>query len=248
MPSRPYRLIVAALIQAIALRALAAMPAAEPAQFPDRTTPLLKAMTADEAYYAHRFVTVSRRKVRILDGATSSSHVGAPDDFFVDPSEPTPKTDLMSGLHAMACHANSEFFLGKVETSRALPTEDGAFLFTIYGLRVIEVFNVPSGARLQAGDLAELARAGGEITIDGKSVQATLEGYPRLAVGESYIVFAGHYEGYSILEGFGEYTLNGSMVTVPGAKVGDPRLAAGGIGLDEFRSVLRAAIAAPCSK
>lgn len=76
-------------------------------------------------------------------------------------------------------------------------------ILTDYRATVVDVVKADPAARLTAGDVITIRRAGGELQIDGRTVFSNESGFPPFARGGEYVLFlkTGTGQPYEMLAG-----------------------------------------------
>jgi hypothetical protein len=157
---------------------------------PDRTTPVLKAMTARQRAHARHFTKSQLGSSRMLDELQS---VDVHEDGWVAPTQPT--LDVLADL---AC-ASDAVLSGHVRSVQSFPTEDGRFLFSEYAVEALRVFRSMSRAGTP-GTVLTVIRLGGEMTIDGRPVTATISSFPALSTNRRYLLFLKYHSDTDTFE------------------------------------------------
>jgi hypothetical protein len=157
---------------------------------PDRTTPVLKAMTARQRAHARHFTKSQLGSSRMLDELQS---VDVHEDGWVAPTQPT--LDVLADL---AC-ASDAVLSGHVRSVQSFPTEDGRFLFSEYAVEALRVFRSMSRAGTR-GTVLTVIRLGGEMTIDGRPVTATISSFPALSTNRRYLLFLKYHSDTDTFE------------------------------------------------
>jgi hypothetical protein len=151
--------------------------------YPDRTTPILEKMTADQRVHSRLFGYHTGRRLideGIIQGDSAPLMVLNPD------VKPPAETDVLRGIFCAAKLAVAADAL----STEAFPTDDGTFTFSELQARVTEVFRSAPPTNVVAGQVITLVRPGGMVTINGKPVGGqTYWKYPLLTVGTTYLLF-----------------------------------------------------------
>jgi hypothetical protein len=147
---------------------------------PDRTQQALQRLTAPQRERARIHATQFKSTSRLLDEKLS---VRITQDYTDVADKP-----LADVLKDMVCRSDG-VFVGSVNAVEVNPTEDGTFLFSDYMTTIIDVVRTTVAAGLQIGQTVVVSRPGGETTIDGVRVAATINTFPPLVVGSSYLFF-----------------------------------------------------------
>lgn len=82
-------------------------------------------------------------------------------------------------------------------------SSDGAAIVTDYRATVVDVVKGDPSARVSAGDVITIRRAGGELQVEGRTVFSNESGFPPFARGGEYVLFlkTGGGQPYEMLAG-----------------------------------------------
>lgn len=160
---------------------------------PDKTAPIWRRMTPAQKEHARVFAEF-QGQARIIDNGVSVHR------FTTDvlPSNPLPAKTLYDAVKDLKCSVDA-VFEGRVVSGESFPTEDGTFLFTDYRVTIDRVFRSPSGpsgSHLEPNQDVVVARPGGALIVDGKSIEATVDAFPALETGRTYLLFVKYLPAY----------------------------------------------------
>lgn len=198
----------------------------------DRTTALVKALSAADAYHATLFDGLGQFQ-KPLDVLAS---VDAVDDLARMPA--TPARPTRDALRQAACETDTAF-VGAITEAASHPSGDGLFLWTSYRVRVVKPLRYRTGATPPSGTVT-VVRAGGSLTVEGVTIEARSNAYPPLVVGSQYYLFASFLDrtrAYKSSNRSGTYLVDGSSARLLGL-TNDERLQTG-VPVDELEAALR---------
>jgi hypothetical protein len=178
--SRASSLLAASLFIALLAAHVGTQAQGRPARGtpPDRTTPIQKQMTPAQHRHARLF---GDGGFRLLDWKQNL-------EVEVDPGFNPATKPLAEVIADLAC-ASDAVFLGVVSDSRSWPTENGTMLFTEYTVHPTEIFRTANSASVTPGRSVTVVRPGGEMSIEGTMVRASINIFPPLEGNERYILF-----------------------------------------------------------
>ena len=91
-------------------------------------------------------------------------------------------------LGRIACEADA-VIIGTLTDEAAMLTENDSFVFTDYTVQIDEILKDNPSARLITGDSVTVTRPGGTLEIEGRKVQATLDGFNPFNAGRRYLLY-----------------------------------------------------------
>lgn len=98
--------------------------------------------------------------------------------------------DASGAIAELTCGTNSDVIvLGKLGKGVSSPTVDQGFIYTDWDLTVEQSFKDASESPIEPGQTIVVTRPGGELTVNGRHVDATDEDFPRFHAGEEVVLY-----------------------------------------------------------
>lgn len=91
-------------------------------------------------------------------------------------------------LGRIACEADA-VIIGTLMDGAAMLTENDSFIFTDYAVQIEEILKDNPSARLVTSGSVTVTRPGGTLEIEGRKVQASLDGFNPFNVGRRYLLY-----------------------------------------------------------
>jgi hypothetical protein len=154
-------------------------------QVRDRTSPLLRAMTATQRAHSKLNGTY-KSNARLLDEVVSAVIDLAP----ALSENPLPQT-ADEALATEVCDVDAAF-IGVVDGVTPNPTEDGTFLFTDYDVRVLDVLKSPAQGHMTPPHRVIVTRPGGALLVEKELVRASINTLPLLTMSQRYLFLASY--------------------------------------------------------
>ncbi|HEY0006664.1 MAG TPA: hypothetical protein VGB17_17915 [Pyrinomonadaceae bacterium] len=147
-------------------------------------------MTEKQRVHANLFKKqYEYRKAKKLSSLTGNDTVGVEIGIPNIPSSPSPPTfSLYEFLKSLSCQADA-IVVGAVKSKSAQLTEDETFIFTDYEVRVEEIIKNNVAAAIQVKGELTLARPGGVVSLNGRTIYALDRSFKPLELGGRYLLF-----------------------------------------------------------
>jgi uncharacterized protein with beta-barrel porin domain len=159
--------------------------------------------------------------------------------------------DLNTYLRDNACKADA-IVIGTINNKASQLTEDGSFTFTEYDVTVDEVLKDNSKAPLAVNSHITVARAGGVVQLNGRTIRAFDRSERPLGIAGRFLLFlqyvpeAGDYKSYTSDAGDTSFRLHGDklfQVSDEARPLGEGR----DVDATSFLNQVRSAAYGPCS-
>jgi len=153
--------------------------------------------------------------------------------------------DAASILENMTCdRASDVIVLGKLANGVSSPTVDQGYIYTDWDVAVERVFKDSSQSPVQPGQTIVVTRPGGELTINGRHVDAIEDDFPRFHSGEKIVLYLQSLPlGTYALSSPRGFFLSGSKV-IPIDKLFAPKFA--NMGGNTFLQLVQSAATTSC--
>ena len=153
--------------------------------------------------------------------------------------------DLMTFLGKRACDADA-IVIGSVTKGVSHLTEDGAFIYTAYDLRVDRVLKDNVAQAVFVGQEISVFRTGGTVELRGKRVVAEDKAAKSLEPGEQYLLFLSYLPERSTFAADNlTYKLKSEKIVKLTEQKLEPRLESGN-DATPFVELIKTVVAAPC--